>query len=222
MRPISYRLQRGDALLIIDVQNDFFRGGAIPIAGADRILPVINRWIETAIANRVRIYVSREWHPVGHISFRDQGGTWPVHCIQDSHGARIHPDLKFPASAIKVTKGCRFDRDQYSAFDRTGLSVQLRNDGIRRLWVAGLVQEFAVRCSVLDALRLGFDTVLINDAIGSMSQLTGARVRRELVAAGAEVLSAKMGEPLAAGAVNRRNVVDIRDHRFARAERKLL
>ncbi len=112
MTNIEESLGRGDALLIVDVQKDFCSGGALPIKDGDQVVPILNHWIATAVALGVPIYASRDWHPVGHISFQSRGGPWPTHCIQDSDGARFHPNLKLPDSAVKVTKGTRFDRDQ--------------------------------------------------------------------------------------------------------------
>src|SRR6188474_788165 len=114
-------LQPGDALVVVDMQIDFCPGGALPIEHGDAVVPVLNRWIAAAADADVPIYASRDWHPAGHLSFRESGGQWPVHCLQDSDGAKFHPDLHLPASAILVTKGTRFDKDQYSAFDETGL-----------------------------------------------------------------------------------------------------
>src|SRR4051794_8753323 len=116
-RPDS--LQRGDALLIIDVQNDFCPGGALPIEHGDAVVPILNTWIGAAEAGGVPVYASRDFHPRTHLSFTQSGGRWPVHCLQDSDGARFHPDLRLPDTAIVVTKGTRFDRDQNSAFDGT-------------------------------------------------------------------------------------------------------
>ena len=86
-------MQQGDALLIVDVQNDFCPGGALPVEGGDRIVPVINRWIERATAQQLPVYASRDWHPSGHISFAERGGPWPPHCLQDSKGASSLSDL---------------------------------------------------------------------------------------------------------------------------------
>jgi nicotinamidase/pyrazinamidase len=89
-------LQKGDALLIIDVQQDFCPGGALAIEGADQIIPSLNQWIQQAQRMGVAVYASRDWHPEGHISFKQQGGGWPRHCIQDTGGAEFHPDLRLP------------------------------------------------------------------------------------------------------------------------------
>ena len=150
------RLSPGDALLLVDVQNDFCPGGALPIEEGDRVVPVLNRWLRTARERGLPVYASRDWHPRRHPSFREQGGEWPPHCIQGTAGARFHPDLELPEDAMAIAKGVRFDRDQLSAFDETGLAAQLRRDGVRRLWVGGLAQDVCVRASVLDALSAGF------------------------------------------------------------------
>ena len=90
------------------------------------------------------MYLSRDWHPIKHPSFKDCGGPWPPHCIQDTDGARFHPDLKRPENTVVVTKGVRFDIDQYSVFDQTGLGDRLKQDRIRTLWVGGLAQDVCV------------------------------------------------------------------------------
>jgi len=89
-------LQPGDALIIVDVQKDFCPGGALPIERGDEVVPVLNRWLGAAVAKQVAVYASRDWHPVGHISFRERGGPWPPHCLQDSAGARFHPNFSCP------------------------------------------------------------------------------------------------------------------------------
>ena len=105
--------------------------------------------------------------------------------IQDSPGARFHPQLQLPQSAIVVTKGVRFDRDQYSAFDATGLASELRNRGVRRLWVGGLAQDVCVRATVLDARREGFEAVVIADATRPVTTAGAERANNEMRRAGA-------------------------------------
>lgn len=157
-------LARGDALLIVDVQNDFCPGGALPIEQGDEVVPVLNTWIAAAVTAAIPVYASRDWHPRGHVSFRESGGPWPAHCLQDSPGAQFRADLRLPETAIKITKGVRFDHDQNSAFDETGLAGDLRKHGIRRLWVGGLAQDVCVLATVLDARAAGFDVMVIRDA----------------------------------------------------------
>jgi nicotinamidase/pyrazinamidase len=162
MKPDS--LGPGDGLLIIDVQYDFCPGGALPIPDGDRVIPVLNNWLAVAAERGVPVYASRDWHPSGHPSFREEGGEWPVHCLQDSAGARFHADLRLPSGTIVVTKGTRFDHDQLSAFHDTGLQERVRRDEVRKLWIGGLAQDVCVAASALDARRHGFDVVLMPDA----------------------------------------------------------
>ena len=187
MAEINEALKSGDALLIVDVQKDFCPGGALPVDDGDKIVPVINSWITAAVAKDVPVYASRDWHPVGHISFQERGGPWPPHCIQDSDGAKFHPDLALPDSTVIVTKGVRFDQDQNSAFDQTGLGAQLRKDGIRRLWVAGLAEDVCVLATVLDGCREGFEVVLLEQATRPITPESGEQARRQMHEAGARI-----------------------------------
>lgn len=181
---MNMEMQQGDALVLVDVQNDFCPGGALPIDNGNAVVPVLNQWIADAVRCGVPVYASRDWHPKGHISFTEQGGPWPPHCIQDSEGAGFHPDLKLPASVIKVTKGVRFDQDQNSAFDQTGLAVQLRRDGVRRLWIGGLAEDVCVLATALDGRDQGFDVCLIEDATRPVTRRGGEDARRKMRAAG--------------------------------------
>jgi len=175
----------GDALLLVDVQIDFCPGGALPIDDGDAVVPVLNRWIAAAVDAHVPIYASRDWHPRGHLSFRDSGGRWPAHCLQDSDGARFHPDLHLPASAILVTKGVRFDKDQYSAFDDTGLATELRRKQVRRVWIGGLAQDVCVRATVVGARQEGFEMVVITDATRPVTCTGGESANADMRRAGA-------------------------------------
>lgn len=178
-------LRPDDGLLIVDVQIDFCPGGSLPIDRGDEVVPVLNRWIAAAVDAGVPVVASRDWHPKQHLSFKDAGGDWPVHCVQDSVGARFHPQLTLPDSAILVTKGTRFDRDQYSAFDATGLATELRKRGVRRLWIGGLAQDVCVRATVLDARREGFDTIVIADATRPVTVAGGEGAVEDMRLAGA-------------------------------------
>ncbi len=185
LNDLENALRPGDALIIVDVQKDFCPGGALPIQRGDEVVAVLNRWIAAAVAKHVPIYASRDWHPIGHISFSERGGPWPPHCIQDSEGAQYHSGLQLPDSVIKVTKGVRFDQDQNSVFDQTGLAYQLRLTGIKRLWVGGLAEDVCVLASVLDARRENFEVVLIENATRPVSADGGEQARRQMREAGA-------------------------------------
>ena len=163
-RPTALTFDDGDALLIVDVQNDFCPGGALAVKEGDRVVPQINAWIEQADLQRITVLASRDWHPKDHVSFEPAGGEWPPHCIQDSAGARFHADLNLPDRTVVVTKGVRFDRDQNSAFADTGLDAYLQRKGVRRLFLCGLALDVCVLATALDARQAGFEVVLINDA----------------------------------------------------------
>ena len=154
----AMRLTPADALIVLDVQRDFCAGGALEVSGADKIVSVVNELIEEAVAAGVPIVASRDWHPTGHASFRDCGGPWPAHCVQGSAGAQFHPELRLPECAIIVSKGEAPERDQYSAFDSTGLTDHLRRLGVHRVLIVGLAQEVCVRATAFDAVAAGFET----------------------------------------------------------------
>lgn len=187
MNPAMASMGAGDALLLVDVQRDFCPGGALAVEAGDRVVPVLNRWIRAARERGVPVYASRDWHPPRHLSFAAQGGPWPPHCLQDSEGARYHPDLELPEDAVTVSKGVRFDRDQYSAFDETGLATQLRRDGVKRLFVGGLATDVCVRATVLDALQAGFEVHVLVEGTRPVRPEAGAEALREMGEAGAQL-----------------------------------
>jgi len=182
-------LEEGDGLVLVDVQNDFCPGGALPIEKGDEVVPVLNQWIEAAQAKGIPIYASRDWHPLQHVSFEVQGGTWPPHCIQDTDGAAFHPELRLPKNAVKITKGVRFDQDQNSAFDQTGLAEQLKRNNVKRLWVGGLALDVCVLATVLDARRLGFEVHVILEATRPVTPEGGEEAIRRMREAGATIVS---------------------------------
>jgi nicotinamidase/pyrazinamidase len=181
-------LQDGDGLLLVDVQKDFCPGGALPVEEGDRIVPVLNRWIQAAQEKGVPVYASRDWHPVDHESFREEGGKWPMHCIQDSDGARFHPDLRLPDNVVKVTKGVRFDQDQNSVFDQTGFAKRLERDGVKRLWIGGLALDVCVLASVLDARQVGFEVRVLKKATRPVTAEGGERALEKMERAGARIV----------------------------------
>lgn len=178
-------LRPGDALLIVDVQPDFCPGGALPIADGDAVVPVLNRWLAAARKLGVPVYASRDWHPLGHLSFKPQGGDWPPHCVQDTPGAAFHPALQLGTQTVKIAKGVRFDKDQYSAFDETGLAERLRADGIKRLWVGGLAQDVCVAATVADGCAAGFEVHVILDATRPVTEEGGKAANKRMQQAGA-------------------------------------
>ncbi len=183
-------LREGDALLVVDVQNDFCPGGALAVPDGDAVINVLNDWIQAAVAASVPIYASRDWHPEDHVSFTERGGPWPRHCVQDTDGAAFHADLDLPAGTVILTKADRPDQDAYSAFEGTGFAERLRADRVRRLWVGGLALDYCVRASVLDALAGGgLEAHLILTATRPVDVQAGdgARAIAEMEAAGAHI-----------------------------------
>lgn len=185
MSVLSAEFRQGDLLLLVDVQVDFCPGGALPIARGDEVVAVLNPWIGAAQAAGIPIYASRDWHPRSHLSFQEQGGPWPVHCVQDTPGAGLHPKLELPADAEIVTKGTRFDQDQNSAFDQTGLAPWLKSRGITRLFVGGLALDVCVLATVLDARAEGFEVVLLSEGTRPVTQEGGDQALEKMRRAGA-------------------------------------
>jgi len=187
-------MKPNSALLIVDVQIDFCPGGALAVPEGDRIVPVINRCIDHFSHKGIPVIASRDWHPPQTSHFREFGGLWPVHCVQESDGARFHPDLRLPPGAIIVSKGMDPARDDYSAFNaidslRVELGQLLDELGVERLYVVGLATDYCVRESVLEALRLGFGVTVISDAVKGVDIRDGDsdRAMAEMAAAGAAV-----------------------------------
>ncbi len=175
-------LQATDALLAVDLQNDFCPGGALGIAGSDEIVPVVN-----ALARAFpHVILTQDWHPPGHISFASAHrgakpyqtiaapygpqALWPDHCIQNSHGAKFHPGLDVPHAELVLRKGYRLDIDAYSAFlendhvTPTGLAGYLRERGLTRLFLCGLAYDFCVRFTAIDGTSQDFECLVIEDA----------------------------------------------------------
>ncbi|WP_395495069.1 isochorismatase family protein [Acetobacter sp. KSO5] len=171
-----------DALLVIDVQNDFLPGGALAVPEGDAILPVIGKLLRLPFG---LIVTSQDWHPAQHISFKTAtpAGKWPPHCIAHTQGAALAADLALPANTLAVFKGTQADQDSYSAFggrdaQATSLATLLQHHGITRVFVCGLALDYCVQASALDARTAGFQTVVITDACrGIASDLTPILVR---------------------------------------------
>lgn len=178
-----------DAIIVVEVQCDFFAGGAAPVPDADAVLPALNRWLRDADAAGASAVAVVDRHPPDHCSFAEQGGDWPAHCIDDTAGACLHPALELPDDALVVAKGRMRDRDNISAFDDTSLADRLHASGIERVWIGGLAQDIAVQASVLDALDAGFDTRLIPNGTRPAEHRhgDGLRALEAMRAAGAHV-----------------------------------
>ena len=184
-----------DALLIVDVQNDFCPGGALPVEEGDAVVAPLNRLAERAPF----VVATRDWHPPGHGSFSgvevdparwrgaDPPSIWPVHCVQGTPGAELHPGLRRDLIDVVVDKGQDPHSQGYSAFDESGLADLLRAHGVKRLAIGGLTTDYCVRTSVLDALREGFEVTVVEDAVRGVDVHPGdaARALAEIREAGA-------------------------------------
>lgn len=186
------------ALIVVDVQNDFADPqGALYVQGAEAIIPAINAAIRQAETAGACVVITQDWHPEHTPHFAKDGGIWPVHCVANSWGAQLHPKLA-EVDALRIQKGSGGE-DGYSAFSvrdpetgaekETGLAAALRARGITRVAVAGLATDYCVQATVLDALRLGFETQVLADAIRPVERTPGdgAKAVAAMRAAGAEL-----------------------------------
>ena len=185
---------RRSALLIVDMQNDFCPGGALPVPHGDRVVPVLNRYVSDAVEHGMPVYASRDWHPAVTRHFKEYGGEWPPHCVQNTEGGRFHADLELPDSAIVVSKGQDPDKPGYSALegytdDGKTLLADLQRRQIDHLYVGGLATDYCVKQSVLDALAAGLKVTVLRDAIAGIDAQPGDadRAIAEMHEAGAEI-----------------------------------
>ncbi len=176
-----------DALVIVDVQNDFLPGGTLAVPGGDQIIAPLNGVTAAFAEARQPVLATRDWHPPDHCSFRLRGGIWPVHCVAGTSGAEFAPSLRLPATATVISKAREPNRDAYSGFDGTELEAHLRRMRIERIYVGGLATDYCVVSTVRDALRLGFVVVVLEDCVRAVNVNAGdgARAEDEMRALGA-------------------------------------
>ncbi len=149
-----------DALIIVDVQNDFCPGGALAVGAGDEVVQVLNR-----LAGQFgTVVATQDWHPANHSSFQAQGGIWPAHCVAGTSGAALHDGLDQTTIDLHIRKATTAEQDAYSGFDGTDLAAQLQARGVERVYVGGLALDYCVDATALDAQRAGFDTYVISDA----------------------------------------------------------
>ena len=175
-----------EALIVVDVQNDFCEGGMLAVPGANAILPLVNR----LISRFDHVVLTQDWHPAGHASFASswddaapfstrafpygQQTLWPAHCVQGTAGAEFHPDLQAGKAQAVIRKGYHPGIDSYSAFrendrmTRTGLDGYLKARGITRLVLCGLALDFCVAWSAIDARQAGFDVTVVQEATAAI------------------------------------------------------
>jgi len=178
------------ALIVVDVQNDFCPGGTLAVADGDEVVEPLNEQIDEFLERGAPVYKSRDWHPATTKHFQAYGGTWPVHCVQNTKGAEFHPALRDDPRITVVSKGLG-DTDCYSAFDETDLVSQLREQGVEEVVVGGLATDYCVKNTVLDARKHGFKVKLLENATRAVDLQPGDgdRAVEEMRAAGAEIVS---------------------------------
>ena len=164
------------ALIVVDVQNDFCPGGALEVEGVDEVIEPLNRLASLFGANSGRVIATQDWHPKEHVSFT----IWPSHCVQGTTGADFHKGLDLKPVNLIVRKGFRVNIDSYSAFfenDRetsTGLDGFLKALSINTLVLGGLATDYCVLYSALDAIKLGYKTIIAADAIRAVNNPAGS------------------------------------------------
>jgi nicotinamidase/pyrazinamidase len=184
------------ALLVVDVQNDFCPGGALAVPQGDKVVPALNKYIKIFSKKKLPIFASADWHPVRTKHFRDFGGAWPVHCIQNTKGAAFHPKLKLPKGAILLYKGMDPEQDSYSAFQAEdlrgiGFAKLLHLLAVKELYIGGLATDYCVKSSVLDALKHGLKVKLLMDAARGVDLKPGdsEKAIKEMVKKGARKIT---------------------------------
>jgi nicotinamidase/pyrazinamidase len=184
-------LHTGDALIIVDVQNDFLPGGALPVPLGNEVIEPLNRYAREFAKRGLPIFVTRDWHPENHCSFNTHGGDCAPHCIAGTPGADFPVALRLPKEAQTVSKGAYHGDLGFSAFEGTNLTNRLRMRGSRRLFIGGLAIDYCVRATTLDALRQGFEVVILQDAVRAVDVHPGdgARAVGDLLSLGARLAS---------------------------------
>lgn len=181
------QLQAGDALLIVDVQNDFLPGGSLAVPDGGAVLEPLNRWIARFTTAGLPVVATRDWHTPDHCSFAAQGGPWPPHCVAGSDGARFPAALKLPADTPVISKATQQGADAYSGFDGTDLDAYFTGLAVRRLFIGGLATDVCVLNTVRDALALGYAVELLLDGMRAVDVQPGdgERAIAAMIAAGA-------------------------------------
>lgn len=183
----ALEIRIGDALLVVDVQNDFLPGGSLPVHEGDTVIPPLNRAIEEFERQGLPIFASRDWHPSTHCSFREWGGPWPVHCVAETEGAQFPKSLKLPSKAQVISKAMNRNIEAYSCFSGTDLFQRLRALGVHRVFIGGLTLEYCVFNSVKDAVEEGLEVVVFDDAVRAISddpkEVSGLKKQMHLLGA---------------------------------------
>jgi len=182
--------QPKQALLVIDVQNDFCPGGTLAVPHGDEVVAPLNKLIDEFLERGAPVYKTRDWHPPVTKHFAAYGGTWPVHCVRETTGAEFHPALRDDPRIAVISKGVD-EKEGYSAFDGTDLATELHKQNVEEVVVGGLATDYCVKYSVLDALKNGFKVKAIENAMRpvDLQPGDGDRAIDEMRDAGAEIVN---------------------------------
>ena len=178
------------ALIVVDVQNDFCPGGTLAVSQGDEVIEPLNKLIDEFLERGAPVYKSRDWHPATTKHFKKHGGEWEEHCVQNTHGAEFHPALRDDPRITVISKGLG-DTDCYSAFDETDLDAQLHKQNVEEVVVGGLATDYCVKRTVLDALKNGYKVKAVADAMRAVDRQRGdgERAIEEMRNAGADIVS---------------------------------
>ena len=181
-----------DALVVVDIQNDFCPGGALAVSEGDQIVPIVNQLIQEFPL----VISTQDWHPENHISFKQRGGPWPPHCVQGTQGAQLHPELKTDTISYYFRKASSPDKDDYSEFagkDEQGRSLDevLKSHDVKSLYIVGLATDYCVLETVLDGLKYGYEVYPVIDAMRAVNvdPDDGERALRKMAYNGAHLVT---------------------------------
>ena len=178
------------ALIVVDVQNDFCPGGSLAVAEGNEVVPPLNKLMKEFLDRGEPVYKTRDWHPEKTKHFAIYGGTWPIHCVQNTRGAEFHPDLLDDPRITVISKGFDEHADGYSGFDGTQLAQLLRDDGVNEVWVGGLATDYCVKQTVIDGVHNGFKVKALADSMRpvNVNPDDGKKAVEEMRTAGAEIV----------------------------------
>jgi nicotinamidase/pyrazinamidase len=181
------------ALVVTDVQNDFTPGGALAIRNGDKIIPPLNQVITQFADAGLPIFLTRDWHPPNHCSFKEQGGLWPPHCVKNTSGAAFHPNLRVPKNAKILSKATSADEEAYSGFKGTTLATELRKSGVDTFVIGGLATDYCIKNTVFDGLELGFRVSVLKDCVKgvNLKKTDAAASLRQMRVKGAEMTTSQ-------------------------------
>jgi nicotinamidase/pyrazinamidase len=179
--------QQGDALILVDIQNDFLPGGNLAVPNGDQIIPVINDFITLFRKQKLPIFATRDWHPENHCSFKNYGGIWPSHCVAETKGAEFPDVLDLSDEIVVISKATNPEAEAYSGLEGTDLDKRLKILNVNRVWIGGLATDYCVINTVLDFISLEYKINLLIDGIRAVNvnPEDGKNAEREMITLGA-------------------------------------